>query len=170
MISLDKEIYENIEYFVKISGLPGLGWYLLSTIPNPPKNEINDVVHDIIYNKLVGIKNVQLRHLPDCNSDHKIKNDIIRKAIYYMQDINYKVAVYPNGKYSLLYGQPIAIALSPEISKGIYPKHPHLNGGGVFNNFYFPNLFCYTNDPLSLGNKLEEDTMQSSRLYYYLAI
>jgi hypothetical protein len=137
-----------------IKGHNGLGWFLLEINPLPPLAELELVVSDIIRNNTVDVSWGQVRHSLECKRKHSIPY-LVKRVIGNLKEQKFLVAIYP-GAYGVYGGQPIAVAIEPQINYILYPDHPHLNPGHYTNrldgkNLFIPDSFCYTDDPSKLG-------------------
>ncbi|WP_442600455.1 hypothetical protein [Neobacillus sp. D3-1R] len=142
-----------------IKGHKELGWFLLEINPLPPLDELELVVADIIKDITVDVSWGKVYHSNGCNWKHSIPQ-LVKKVIGNLEDQKFLVAVYP-GKPGILGGQPIAVAIEPQINYVLYPDHPHLNVGHYTphlngKNFFIPDSFCYTDDPSKLGSDTYE--------------
>lgn len=130
------------------------GWFVLRINPLPPIAELSLVVSDIEQIRAVGVSGRGVTHLDDCKSEHVISSEVVTKALTNLENLTYTVAVCLNEtSNSVLRKQPIAVCLEPEITYRVYPDHPHLNSGffDEDSQYYFPDSFCYTDNPDALG-------------------
>lgn len=152
LIFLNKEF--NVQLYNKrITSIPLQGWFFLKTNPKPPKSEIKNVVIDIIMGNDVGVYEGKVRHSNKCNEKHIIPIDkkYIEQLLDKINDETFYVAIHP-GHPDILYGQPIAIGVEPEINYFIYPEHPHINSWRIEKlkggqQYFIPCSLCYTDKP-----------------------
>jgi len=135
-------------------------WFLFRIIPLPSKEEIENVISDIILNREIGyMKDLSLCHDFNCKEEHLKLDDRLLRAIKQLKPIEYKIAIkerhYNIQGQKELEGQPVVIAIEPEISYDVYCNHPHLNRQ-IMNEL--PVSICYTNDfsSSSLGDTPSE--------------
>lgn len=138
------EVFGPVKWFKKsIFGMRKEGWFVLETIPLPPKEELPHVISDIINGYPVDFANGQVRHYGFCgNPDHTIRDQRVSSILGILKEQSFKVAVC-TGTEDCLMGQPIVIALEPRINYMVFPDHPHLNTGHKMTKGYFPDSFCY---------------------------
>lgn len=158
---MKREIIEQLEEVFPAQWFPNpikghrdLGWFLLEINPLPPLDELELVVSDIIRDNIVDVSWGQIRHSHDCRRKHKIPQ-LVKKVLGNLEEQKFLVAVYP-GKHGVYSGQPIAVAIEPQINYALYPDHPHLNVGHYTaqlngKNIFIPDSFCYIDDPSKLG-------------------
>jgi hypothetical protein len=132
-----------------IFGFKNEGWFLLETVPCPPKEQLSLVIADIINDNYVGISQGKVIHDPECQcANHNIDDPVICSVINEIEERPFKVAIC-TGTNQLLQGQPIAIVIEPQINYMVFPDHPHLNTGGTLMNkvkkeaFFLPESICY---------------------------
>lgn len=148
-----------------LRGRKHVGWFLLEISPLPPLDELELVVADIIKDNVIDVSWGQALHSEDCTRTNHNIPQLVKNIIENLEDQKFIVAVYPGVK-NVYGGQPVAIALEPQINYQLYPDHPHLNPGYITNrvngeNFFLPDSFCYIDDPASLGNDAYERMLQA---------
>ena len=126
-----------------IFGFKNEGWFVIDTIPLPPKEEIESVVMDIIHHQDISYANGKVRRWPENQKSSGIKDRVLKEVVTKLENKRYKVGICVNENADFLEGQPIAIALDPIISYMNYPDHPHLNTLGQYKNAFVPESFCY---------------------------
>lgn len=140
-----------------IKGISTKGWFLAEINPLPPVGEREAIVSDIISGRMFSTCNGQVRHSRECqDNSHKIPPEFsfIKALLKKIPNTTFQVAVYPGD--SIAYGgQPLLIALEPEINYNLYPDHPHINVGGEREfegkKSFIPDSLCYTDLPETLG-------------------
>lgn len=106
--------------------LPGDGWLLIEVNPLPPLDKIEFVAADLAKGSIVRLHGGKLYHFNNCiESEHYIKNAVVRRALKRLTEQTFTLAIYP-GQKNVYNGQPIIISLEPEINYMVYPDHPHL--------------------------------------------
>ncbi|GBF12646.1 hypothetical protein [Tepidibacillus sp. HK-1] len=153
---MDKVIIEQLQNYFPIKwfkSYSGSGWFLLEITPYPPIEELESIISDIINDKIIDVLYGQVRHSLTCNEKHHIPANI-KKVLPNLKEQTFLVAVHP-GNFNVYQGQPIAVAIEPQINYNIYPDHPHLNVGNFSKldgqEIFIPDSFCYTDNPSKLG-------------------
>lgn len=145
--------------FSKLKGVPGEGWGFIEASPLPPKDEVVAVAHAIMYRTRYEIWEGKLYSLARWGTKFQYLPKPIVEALRNIQDTKFLVALH-TGTPGVLDGQPIAIALEPQITHAMYPDHPHLNFAHMANingkNFFLPTSLCYTDNPAGLGHNKSE--------------
>ncbi|KAA0547398.1 hypothetical protein FZW96_11050 [Bacillus sp. BGMRC 2118] len=126
-----------------IFGFKGEGWFVLDSIPLPPKEEIEIVISDIIKDHEIAYLNGKVRHWPECSNKHSILDIKVKEVLNFLEEKPFKIGVCAATDENFLGGQPIVIALNPTITYMNYPDHPHLNTGANYKGVYIPDSFCY---------------------------
>jgi len=138
-------------YTRKYSG----SWYIVNLTPLTNKDELNQVISDLLRQKTVSISpRGQVLHYTNCDSishqlPKKIK-DVLDEIHYSVENTSFKIVIrspyfryvkgYPQKAFS---GQYLVFGIDPVISFSVFPDHPHLNG---YELNTIPASICYTDD------------------------
>lgn len=137
---------------VSHKGVPEGDWFVFETSPLPVYEELRKVIADIINNGMINVApDGTLHHSNGCTAVIHDLPEYLKKIEKRLASQTFRIAIW-EGLPALLNGQPVAIALEPEISRINYPDHPHINLGGMAEDFYLPDSICYTDDPRELGD------------------
>lgn len=141
------------KWFPELKGVPGKGWRLIETRPLPPQNELVAAAHAMAFRTNYDLCEGQIRSSQRWGTCFQFLDKTLVDSIRRIPNTKYLVALYRGGDF--LDGQPVAIALEPQITHALYPDHPHLNLAHNVKidgkEFFLPTSFCYTNNPAGLG-------------------
>lgn len=135
-------------------------WFVLETSPLSLSEDNEKIIFDILMGNGVYVnKNGTLKHNRDCEVDEHIISKQFEATLLSLRSQKFRFAIWPNSQSILstnqrkiLSGQPVIVPLDPEINYYIFPDHPHLNNGCMFEGTLIPQSICYTDSPSTLGS------------------
>jgi hypothetical protein len=133
--------------------LPNGVWFTFEVRPLPPTEQLQMVIADIDDDSgMYLLKDGIVTHSRECNKQtHKLNADLLAAAKA-IEPQTFRIAVW-EGNDLVINGQPVAIALEPEISYEMYPDHPHISVGCLLEKYCIPDSICYTDNPKELGDE-----------------
>lgn len=152
-----KDYAPCVKVFIDDLGRFSGDWYFLKIKPTPSKQDIEKVVFDIIKGNSISFSNLEgkLMHDQDCREINHVLPKRMKRILKDIESQVFKIAIYDNPRNDLFFGQPVIIAINPQISYTNFPDHPHLNLGVRGKNFLSAS-FCYTDKPNEIGNMFSD--------------